>query len=56
MIEASQRMLRTNSQGELGGISPTIKRYLELQIQTLKNVPDNNVFNSKVMQFFARQS
>jgi hypothetical protein len=56
MIEASQRMLRTNNQGELGGISPTIKRCLELQIQTLKNVPDNNVFNSKVMQFFARQS
>jgi hypothetical protein len=45
-----------NSQGELGGINSTIKGHLELQIQTLKNVPDNNVFNSKVMQFFARQS
>jgi hypothetical protein len=38
-IEASQRMIRVNSQrGEGGGgINPAIKRYLELQIKTLQN-------------------
>jgi hypothetical protein len=28
-----------NSQGELGGINPAIKRHLELQIKTLQNAP-----------------
>jgi hypothetical protein len=33
MIEASQRMIRMNSQGEveLGGMSPPLKRHLELE-------------------------
>jgi hypothetical protein len=39
MIEASQRMLRINSQGGEGGeggaINPAIKKHLELQIKTL---------------------
>jgi hypothetical protein len=39
MVEASQRMIRVNSQGELGGISPPLKRLLELQIKTLQNSP-----------------
>jgi hypothetical protein len=39
MIEASQRMLRINSQGELGGMSSPTKRKLELEIKTLKNAP-----------------
>jgi hypothetical protein len=39
LIEASQRMLRTNSQGELGGINPLMKRHLELEIKTLENAP-----------------
>jgi hypothetical protein len=39
MIEASQRILRVNSQGELGGINPVIKKYYELQIKTLENAP-----------------
>jgi hypothetical protein len=39
MIEASQRMIRVNSQGELGGINPVIKRHFELQIKTLQNAP-----------------
>jgi hypothetical protein len=30
MIDASQRMLDINSQGELGGINPVMKRHLEL--------------------------
>jgi hypothetical protein len=39
MIDASQRMIRVNSQGELGGINPAIKRHLELEIKTLQNAP-----------------
>jgi hypothetical protein len=39
MVEASQRMIRISSQGELGGMSPPLKRLLELQIKTLQNAP-----------------
>ena len=39
MIEASERMLRLDTQGELGAISPAIKRRLELEIETLRNTP-----------------
>jgi hypothetical protein len=39
MIGASQRMITINSQGELGGINPAIKRHLELEIKTLQNAP-----------------
>jgi hypothetical protein len=38
MIDASQRMITImNSQGE--GISPPIKKHLELEIKTLENAP-----------------
>jgi hypothetical protein len=38
MIEASQRMITINSQGE--GINPAINRHLELEIKTLlQNAP-----------------
>jgi hypothetical protein len=38
MIEASQKMIRVNSQGgELVGINPAIKKHYELQIKTLQN-------------------
>ena len=37
MIEASQRTLRINSQGEeLEGMSPTIKKHLDLETKTLQ--------------------
>jgi hypothetical protein len=39
MIEASQRMIRVNSQGELGRINPVIKKHFKLQIKTLQNAP-----------------
>jgi hypothetical protein len=39
MIDASQRMLKVNSQGELRGMSPPIKKHLELEIKTLENAP-----------------
>jgi hypothetical protein len=41
MIDATQRMLKMNSQGgELGGgINHAMKRHLELQIKTPQNAP-----------------
>jgi hypothetical protein len=43
MINASQRMLETNSQGADGaagwGMNPVMKRHLELEIKTLQNAP-----------------
>jgi hypothetical protein len=39
MIEASQRMITINSQGQLGGMNPVVKRHFELQIKTLQNAP-----------------
>jgi hypothetical protein len=40
MIEASQRMITINSQGELGGINPVIRKHFELHIKTLlQNAP-----------------
>jgi hypothetical protein len=39
MIEASQRMITMNSQGEeLGGMSPPLKRHLEIEIKTLQKM------------------
>jgi hypothetical protein len=46
MIEASQRMITINSQGEeLGGINPATKRHLELEIETLENAPRRDADN-----------
>jgi hypothetical protein len=40
MIDASQRMITMNNQGEeLEGMSPPQKRYLALQIKTLEKAP-----------------
>jgi hypothetical protein len=39
MIDASQRMITMNNQGQFGGMSPPQKRHLELQIKTLENAP-----------------
>jgi hypothetical protein len=40
MVEATQRMKAINSQGELGGMNPAMKRHLELEIKTLlQNAP-----------------
>ena len=41
MIDASQRMITMNSQGELGGMSPPQKRHLALQIKTLETAPSD---------------
>jgi hypothetical protein len=39
MIDASQRMLAINNEGELEGIDPATKRHLKLEIKTLQNAP-----------------
>jgi hypothetical protein len=40
MIDASQRMITINNQGEeIEGMSPPQKRYLALQIKTLEKAP-----------------
>jgi hypothetical protein len=39
MIDASQGIITMGSQGELGGMSPPIKKHLELEIKTLENAP-----------------
>ena len=37
MIDASQRMITMNSQGE--GMSPPMKKHLELELKTIQNAP-----------------
>ena len=39
MIDASQEIITMGSQGELGGMSPPMKKHLELEIKTLQNAP-----------------
>ena len=41
MVEVSQRRITINSQGELGGMSPAIKRHLKLQIKIAQNAARN---------------
>jgi hypothetical protein len=39
MIDASHCMITMSDRGETGGMSPPIKRHLELQIKTLQEAP-----------------
>jgi hypothetical protein len=55
MIEASQRMLKVNSQGELGGMSPPLKRHLELEIKALENAPRDADKLRRLLQVKASQ-
>jgi len=55
VIEASQRMLKVNSQGELGGMSPPLKRHLELEIKTLQNAPRDADKLSQLLKVKQRQ-
>jgi hypothetical protein len=55
MIEASQRMLKVNSQGELGGINPVMKKHLELEIKTLENAPRDAEKLERLLQVKKRQ-
>jgi hypothetical protein len=54
MIDASQRMITImNSQGE--GISPPIKKYLELEIKILQNAPRDPDKLERLLQVKRRQ-
>jgi hypothetical protein len=55
MTEASQRILRMSSLGELGGMSPPQKRHLELQIKTLENAPRDAGKLERLLQVKRRQ-
>src|SRR5215216_1809166 len=55
VIEASQRMLKVNSQGELGGMSPPLKRHLELEIKALENAPRDADKLRRLLQVKASQ-
>jgi hypothetical protein len=55
MVEASQRMLKVNSQGELGGMSPPVRKHLELEIKTLQNAPRDADKLRRLLQIKQRQ-
>jgi hypothetical protein len=60
MIDASQVMLETNSQGGEGaaaggGINPAIKKHLELQIKTLQNAPRDPYKLERLLKVKRRQ-
>ena len=48
-------MLKVNSQGELGGLSPPQKRHLELEIETLQNAPRDAEKLEKLLKAKQRQ-
>jgi hypothetical protein len=48
-------MSRMNSQGELGAMSPTPKRHLDLEITTLQNAPRNADKLRRLLQIKQRQ-
>jgi hypothetical protein len=53
IIAASQRMLKMNSQGE--GMSPSMKKRLELEIKTLENAPRDSDNLERLLQVKQRQ-
>jgi hypothetical protein len=60
MIEASQSMIKVTSQGEeegvlAGGMSPPMKKHLELEIQTLQNAPRDADKLERLLQVKRRQ-
>jgi hypothetical protein len=56
MIDASQRMITMSSQGDLGGMSAPMKKYLELEIKTLENVPRDADKLRKLLQVKQKQN
>jgi hypothetical protein len=55
MVEASQRMLRINNEGELGGIGPPLKGHLEVEKKTLENAPRQADKLRRLLQIKQRQ-
>ena len=48
-------MITMNSQGKLGGMSPPIKRHLELEIKALQNAPRDADKLKSLLQVKQRQ-
>jgi hypothetical protein len=48
-------MITMNSQGKLGGMSPPIKRHLELEIKALQNAPTDADKLERLLQVKQRQ-
>jgi methyl coenzyme M reductase beta subunit len=55
MIDASQEVITMGSQGELGGMSPPMKRHLELEIKILENAPRDADKLRKLLQVKQKQ-
>jgi hypothetical protein len=55
MIDASQGIITMGSQGELGGMSPPIKKHLELEIKILQNAPRDAEKLEKLLKIKQRQ-
>ena len=59
MVDASQLMLKVNSQGgegaDGGGMNPVMKRHLELQIKALQNAPRNADDPERLLKINRRQ-
>jgi hypothetical protein len=55
MVEASQRILKVNNQGDLGGINPAIKGRLELEIKSLGNAPRDADKLRRILEIRQRQ-
>ena len=55
MIDASQEIITMGSQGELGGMSPPMKKHLELEIKILQNAPRDPDKLERLLQIRQRQ-
>ena len=55
MIDASQEIITMGSQGELGGMSPPMKKHLELEIKILQNAPRDPDKLERLLQQKQRQ-
>jgi hypothetical protein len=55
MIDATQRMINVNRQGELGGMRPPMKKHLELEIKNLQNAPRDADKLERLLQVKQRQ-
>jgi methyl coenzyme M reductase beta subunit len=55
MIDASQEIITMGSQGELGGMSPPMKKHLELEIKILQNAPRDAEKLEKLLKIKQRQ-
>ena len=55
IIEASQEIITMGIQGELGGMSPPMKKHLELEIKILQNAPRDPDKLERLLQIRQRQ-